>query len=34
MSLASETRKATVETMWKQLEYVIKSHIATQTMLF
>ena len=31
MSLVHESRKATVETISKQLEYITKSHIATQT---
>ena len=34
MSLVCETRKATLETFSKQLEYIIKGHIATQTILF
>ena len=34
MSLVHETRKATVETISKQLEYVTKGHIAMQTVLF
>ena len=28
------SRKATVETISKQLEYITKGHIATQTILF
>ena len=31
MSLVCETRKATVETILKKLEYVTKGHIAMQT---
>ena len=34
MSLVCESRKAIVETISKQLEYVIKGHIAKQTLLF
>ena len=34
MSLVRKTRKATVETILKQLEYTTKGHIATQTILF
>ena len=34
MSLIRESRKAIVETISKQLEYVTKSHIAMQTILF
>ena len=34
MSLVRKTRKATVETILKQLEYIIKGHIAVQTILF
>ena len=33
MSLVHKSRKATVETISKQLEYVAKSHIAMQTIL-
>ena len=33
-SLVHETRKATVETILKQLKYVTKGHIVTQTILF
>ena len=33
MSLVHETRKATAETIWTQLEYVTKGHIAMQTIL-
>ena len=32
MSLVHQTRKATVETISKQLKCVTKDHIATQTM--
>ena len=32
-SLVCKTRKATAETVLKQLEYVTKGHIATQTTL-
>ena len=31
MSLVHETKKATVETILKQLEYITKGHIAMQT---
>ena len=31
MSLLYETRKATVETISKQLQYITKGHIAMQT---
>ena len=34
MSLVHECRKATVETISKQLEYVTKGHIAMYTILF
>ena len=34
MSLVRETRKATVETILRQLEYITKGHIAMQTILF
>ena len=34
MSLVCKTRKATVETISKQLEYITKGHIAMYTMLF
>ena len=34
MSLVSASRKAIVETISKQLEYVAKGHITTQTILF
>ena len=33
MSLVHETRKVTVESISKQLEYITKGHIATQTIL-
>ena len=33
MNLVCETRKGTIETISKQLEYIIKGHIATQTIL-
>ena len=33
-SIVRETRKATVETILKQLEYITKGNIATQTILF
>ena len=33
MSLVCETRKATVETILKQLEYVTKGHLARLTIL-
>ena len=34
MSLVRASTKSTVETILKQLEYVIKRHIAMQTILF
>ena len=34
MSQVRETRKATIETILKQLEYFTKGHKAMQTMLF
>ena len=34
MSLIHETRKATVETISKKLEYITKDQIAMQTILF
>ena len=34
MNVVGESRKATVETISKQLEYVTKGHIAMQTILF
>ena len=34
MSLVRKTKKVTVETIPKQLEYVTKGHIATYTILF
>ena len=34
MSLACKTRKATVETISKQLEYITEGKIAMQTILF
>ena len=34
MSLIHESRKATIETILKLLEYIIKDHIATHTILF
>ena len=34
MSQVCKTRKATVETILNQLEYVTKSHIAKQTIFF
>ena len=34
ISLVHESKKATVETISKQLEYVTKSQIAMQTILF
>ena len=33
-SLVRKSRKATVETILKQLEYIIKGNVATQTILF
>ena len=33
MSQVHKTRKATVETLLKQLEYITKGHIAMQTIL-
>ena len=34
MNPVHKTRKATLETISKQLEYVTKGHIAMQTILF
>ena len=34
MSLVHKTRKATVEIISKQLEYITKGHIAVRTILF
>ena len=34
MNLVLTNRKSTVEAILKQLEYITKGHVATQTMLF